>query len=185
MRKNFGAKPLTYPQPVFIIATYNEDGTANAMNAAWGGISCDEEIMICLAENHKTTENLRRNPDFTISMATKDYLEACDYLGIETGSKVANKLERCGLTTTKAEFVNAPLINELPLTIECTMTSYETEMCHLFAQIKNVSADETILTDGKVDPTKLKPLVFDPFNMTYLEASEAVGKAFNAGLKFK
>ncbi|MCQ2540609.1 MAG: flavin reductase family protein [Acetatifactor sp.] len=185
MRKNFGAKPWTYPQPVFIIATYDENGKANAMNVAWGGISCDTEVCICMGDNHKTTENLRKNPDFTISMADVAHMAACDYVGIASGKDTPDKMEKAGFTTTKAECVNAPIINELPMTLECRMTSYDEETCHLFADIINISADESILTDGKIDPAKLRPIAFDPVNNAYLECSVKVGNAFKDGLALR
>ena len=114
MRKNFGVKPMVYPMPVFIIGTYGEDGTPNAMNAAWGGISEENEITICVSAEHKTTENFMKRGAFTVSMATADYVSACDYVGIVSGEKVADKLARCGLHTVKSEFVDAPIISELP-----------------------------------------------------------------------
>jgi len=185
MRKNFGAKPWVYPMPVFIIATYDENGNANAMNAAWGGISCDTEIMICMGENHKTTENLMKNPDFTVSMADVKHMEACDYVGIASGKNEPDKMAKAGFTVTKAENVNAPIINELPMTIECRMTSYDTETCHLFADIINVSADESVITDGKIDPDKLQPITFDPVNHRYYALGAQAGNAFKDGLKLK
>ena len=185
MRKNFGAKPWVYPMPVFIIATYDENGKANAMNAAWGGISCDTEIMICMGENHQTTENVKNNPDFTVSMADVAHIAACDYVGIASGKDTPDKMEKAGFTTSKSEFVDAPIINELPMTIECRMTSYDEETCHLFADIINVSADESILTDGKIDITKLRPIAYDPVSHAYVECSQKVGNAFKDGLVLK
>lgn len=81
-RKNFGAKPLTYPQPVFIIATYDENGNADAMNAAWGGISEGDELSLCLSAGHKTVKNLLKTGAFTVSMADAKYVAECDYVGI-------------------------------------------------------------------------------------------------------
>lgn len=104
MRKNFGAKPWTYPQPVFILATYNEDGTPDAMNAAWGGISEDKELSMCISEGHKTTANILARKAFTVSMATAEQMVACDYVGIESGNQVADKVAKAGWHTTKSEF---------------------------------------------------------------------------------
>ena len=145
MRKNFGAKPWTYPQPVFILATYGEDGTPDAMNAAWGGISEDKELSMCLSAGHKTTANILARKAFTVSMATAEQMVACDYVGIESGNNVANKLEKAGWHTTRSEFVDAPLIDELPMAVECRLVSYDPESCRLVGEIVNVSADETVL----------------------------------------
>ena len=185
MRKSFGVKPMVYPMPVFIIGTYDENGVPNAMNAAWGGISEENEISICISEDHKTTKNLLLKGAFTVSMATADYVKQCDYVGIESGNKVENKLERCGLHTVKSEFVDAPIILELPMAVECRLKSYDPESCRLVGEIVNVSCDESALTDGKIDPDKLKPITYDSANHTYRIVGEIVGKAFFDGLSFK
>ena len=123
-RINFGAKPNLYPMPVLIIGTYDENGVPNAMNAAWGMISDFKEISISLSE-HKTTENLRARQAFTVSMATEDYVEACDYVGIVSANKVSHKFEKAGFHATKSDFVDAPLIDELPMALECKVKSFE------------------------------------------------------------
>lgn len=182
MRKNFGPKPLLYPQPVFIIATYGEDGTPNAMNAAWGGISEENQITICISAGHKTTANILSRKAFTVSMATADYVTACDYVGIVSGNKVPDKFARAGFHASKSEFVDAPLIDELPMAVECKLISYNPETCCLIGEIVNVSADESVLNEtGKVDPVKLKPITFDPMNNAYLVLGEKVGNAFKDG----
>ena len=182
MRKNFGPKPLLYPQPVFIIATYGEDGTPNAMNAAWGGISEENQITICISAGHKTTANILSRKAFTVSMATADYVTACDYVGIVSGNKVPDKFARAGFHASKSEFVDAPLIEELPMAVECKLISYNPETCCLIGEIVNVSADESVLNEtGKVDPRKLKPITFDPMNNAYLVLGEKVGNAFKDG----
>lgn len=186
MRKNFGAKPVCYPQPVFIIGTYSEDGTPNAMNAAWGGISEEKEISICVSEDHKTTENILKRKAFTVSMATVETMVACDYVGIVSGNQVPDKFEKAGFHATKSEFVDAPLIDELPMAVECKLISYDPESCRLVGEIVNVSADESVLGEnGKVDPKKLCPITFDPMNHTYLALGEQIGRAFQAGMELK
>ena len=182
MRKNFGPKPLLYPQPVFILAAYGEDGTPNAMNAAWGGISEDNEVSICISAGHKTTANILARKAFTVSMATADYVTACDHVGIVSGNKVPDKFARAGFHATKSEFVDAPLIDELPMAVECKLISYDPETCRLVGEIVNVSADASVLGEnGKVDPAKLKPITFDPMNNAYLVLGEKVGNAFKDG----
>lgn len=186
MRKNFGAKPMCYPMPVFIIGTYNADGTPNAMNAAWGGISEEQEISICVSEDHKTTENILARKAFTVSMATAQYVAACDYVGIVSGSKVPDKFQRAGFHATKSDFVDAPLIDELPMALECELISYDPESCRLVGRIVNVSADESVLGDnGKVDVTKLRPITYDSMNHDYLVLGAKVGNAFHDGAVLK
>ena len=186
MRKNFGAKPLCYPQPVFILAAYDENGVPNAMNAAWGGISEANEISLCISEGHKTTANLLVSKAFTVSMATADTVVACDYVGVASGNKVPDKMEKAGFHCTKSDFVNAPLIDELPMAVECVLKSYDPETCRLVGEIVNVSADESVLGEnGKVDPVKLRPITFDPMNGAYCVVGEKVGNAFKDGLQIK
>ena len=186
MRKNFGAKPICYPQPVFILAAYDKNGVPNAMNAAWGGISEDQEVSICVSADHKTTLNILEKKAFTVSMATADQMVACDYVGIISGNKVPDKFEKAGWHATKSQFVDAPLIDELPMAMECELVSYDPETCRLIGRIVNVSADESVLNEkGKVDPMKLRPITFDPMNNAYLVLGEKVGNAFKDGLQIK
>jgi flavin reductase (DIM6/NTAB) family NADH-FMN oxidoreductase RutF len=181
-RTNFGAKPIMLPQPVLIIATYDENGVPNAMNAAWGITTDYQEITISLGD-HKTTDNLAIRKAFTVSMATEDQMIPCDYVGIESGRKTPDKFAKAGFHATKSEFVDAPLIDELPMALECTVKSFEDGI--LIGNIVNVSADDSVITDGKVDPKKLKPITFDPCNNTYVALGEVVGKAFSDGNKLK
>ncbi|MCQ2974876.1 MAG: flavin reductase family protein [Bacteroidales bacterium] len=186
MRKNFGAKPCCYPEPVFIIATYDENGNPDAMNAAWGGIADDKLINICLSPEHKTVKNLLKSGAFTVSMATEMYVAECDYVGIVSGNDVHDKFQRAGFHEIKSEFVNAPLIQELPMALECKVISYNSDTCQLLGEIINVSADESVLNEkGKVDPSKLKPIIYDSFNHKYIGLGNIVGDAFCEGNKIK
>ena len=186
MRKNFGARPMCYPMPVYIIGTYGADGTPNAMNAAWGGISEEKEISICVSAEHKTTENILARKAFTVSMATAGQMAACDYVGLVSGNKEPDKFAKAGFHATKSEFVDAPLIDELPMAVECRLISYDSETCRLVGEIVNISADESVLNeDGKVDPAKLQPITYDPMNHHYMALGEKVGHTFKDGLKLK
>ena len=186
MRKNFGAKPYTYPQPVLIIASYDENGTPDAMNAAWGGISDDTQISMCLSAGHKTVKNILKRKAFTVSMADAAHVAACDYVVIVSANDVPDKLEKAGFHTTRSEFVDAPLIDELPMTLECRLVSYDEESCRMVGEIVNVSAEESVLDEnGKIDPGKLQPITFDPVNNAYLKLGEKVGNAFRDGLALK
>ena len=185
MRKNFGAKPICYPQPVFILAAYDENGVPNAMNAAWGGISDDKEISFCISAGHKTTRDILARKAFTVSMADAAHVVECDYVGVVSGNDVPDKLARCGFHATKSEFVDAPLIDELAMALECRLTSYDPQTCRLVGEIVNVCVDESVLTGGKIDPAKLRPITFDPVNNDYLVLGEKVGNAFGDGLKLR
>lgn len=186
MRKNFGAKPWTYPQPVLMIATYGEDGTPDVMNAAWGGISDDTQISICVSAEHKTTKNILARKAFTISMAEVPYVKECDYVGIVSGNKEPDKFAKAGFHAEPSEFVDAPLIKELRMAIECRLVSYDPETCRLVGEIVNVSADESILdANGTIDPKLLQPITFDPVHNAYRVIGEQVGNAFRDGLGLK
>ena len=186
MRKNFGAKEMCYPMPVFIIGTYNEDGTPNAMNAAWGGVTEEAELTICVEPGHKTAKNLQLRKAFTVSMGTAQYVTACDYVGIISGNKEPNKFAKAGFHATKSSFVDAPLIDELPMALECEMISYDPATCRLVGRVINVCVDEAYLdSQGKVDVAKLRPITFDPVHHQYLALGENVGQAFCDGLALK
>ncbi|MCH5272351.1 MAG: flavin reductase family protein [Lachnospiraceae bacterium] len=186
MRKNFGAQPYCYPQPVFIIGSYDENGTPDAMNAAWGGISEEAQISMCLSAGHKTVKNILARKAFTVSMADAAHVVECDYVGIVSANDVPDKMEKAGFHTVKSEFVDAPVIEELRMTLECRLISYDEESCRMVGEIVNVSADESVLdANGKIDPAKLQPIVYDPVNHTYLKLGEKVGNAFKDGAKLK
>lgn len=184
MRKNFGAKPYLYPQPVMIIGTYDENGNANAMNAAWGGMAGASKIMIDLS-SHKTTDNIQLNRAFTVSVGDVKHLTACDYVGMVSAHNAPDKMEKAGFTTTKSDFVNAPIINELPLTLECELLDVIEGSLYL-GEIKNVSMDESILgEDGELDLTKFVPITYDPIHHGYYPLGQRVGNAFADGAKLK
>lgn len=181
-RVDFGAHPIMFPQPVLIIGTYDENDVPNAMNAAWGITTDFMEITISLSD-HKTTKNLTTRGAFTVSMATEDQVVACDYVGIESANKVPDKFAKAGFHATKSSFVDAPLIDELPMALECKVKTFEDGI--LIGEIVNVSADESVVTDGKIDPKKLKPITFDPCNNTYIALGKKVGNAFKDGAALK
>lgn len=185
MRKDFGTKAWLYPMPVFIVAAYDNNGTPNAMTAAWGGIYTDDMIGICLSEGHKTTKNILDTKAFTVSIATASQVVACDYVGIVSGNKVADKFAAAGFHAVKSLHVNAPLIEELPMAVECEFVSYDQESNFLIGRIVNVCADESILTDGKIDPKKLQPITYDPVNHDYITLDAKAGNAFADGKKLK
>ncbi len=185
MRHNFGAKPILYPMPVLIVGTYNADGSANAMNAAWGGISEESEISICIDDGHKTAMNLQETKAFTVSVATVSTLVSADFVGIVSGNSDKDKIAKTGWSVTKSAFVNAPVFEELPLTLECRVKSYDAETCRLVGEIVNVSADESVLTNGKIDTDKLEPITYDPVCHTYRKIGEVVGNAFSDGKNLK
>lgn len=185
MRKNFGAKTWLFPMPVLIIGTYDENGTPNAMNAAWGGIYDTNQVMVCLADDHKTTENIRKTGAFTVSFATAGTVAPCDYVGIVSANKVPDKFERAGFHATRSEFVNAPIIDELPMTVECRLIKFnEDGIC--VGEIVNVSADESILDEGgRIDAALLDLICYDSVTHAYRRLGEKVGQAFSDGRKIK
>lgn len=185
MRRNFGAKPILYPQPVFIIASYDENGVADAMNAAWGGISESNEISMCLSADHKTVKNILLRKAFTVSMATADTVVPCDFVGLISGNDVKDKMKKAGFHTYKSEFVDAPLIEELPMAVECRLRSYDPDTCRMVGEIVNVCAEEHVLTNGCIDPMKLRPITYDGTNHAYYVLGEKVGNAFHDGAALK
>lgn len=185
MRKDFGSKSWFYPLPVLIIGTYDANGKPDAMNAAWGGLYEEDQVVICLSEGHKTTRNLKATGAFTLSFADAAHVTAADYVGIVSANNTPDKLEKSGLHAVRSEKVNAPLFEEFPLALECQFLK-TTEDGNVIGKIVNISADERILgADGKPDTDKLRPISFDPVQNTYRVLGEVVGKAFSDGAKLK
>ncbi len=171
--------------PVLIIASYDENGIPNAMNAAWGCIADMNRVAIYVAGNHKTMENILKKKAFTVSVADAANVVEADYVGIVSGSNTPDKLKKAGWHTTKSEFVDAPLIDELPMALECKLISFDEESELLIGEIVNICADDRILTDGNIDPIKLNPITYDPVNHGYFTLGKKVGNAFSDGKKLK
>ena len=185
MRKNFGAKTWLYPMPVLIIGTYDESGNPNAMNAAWGGVYDTNQVMVCLSHDHKTTENIKKTGAFTLSFATAKTVAPCDFVGIVSANDMPDKFEKAGFHATRSEYVNAPVIDELHMTVECKLIRFnEDGIC--IGEIVNISADESILDEkGRIDAKKLDPIIYDGVTHAYWGFGEKVGQAFSDGKKIK
>ena len=183
-RKNFGPDHalVTTPQPCVMIATWDKDHKPDVMMAAWAGQYDYKQIVVSMSK-HKTTENLELTGAFTVSFADERTVAESDYFGLVSGFKVPDKVARAGFTVTPSPNVDAPIINEYPLTLECKVVSWADGI--LVGEVVNMSADESILTEGKVDLAKLKPIVFDAAAMSYRAIGAEVGKAWGAGKKFE
>ena len=181
MKHNLGVKNWMFPMPVLMIGTYNEDGTPNAMVAAWGGITLEDEITICIDTSHKTWGNIAAHKAFTVAFGTAETVKACDYLGIVSGNKTPGKVKKSGLTVIKSEFVDAPVINELPLVLECQLVSMNEDNCNVVGKIVNCAVEESAMTDSKPDAGKMKPLCFDTCSHVYRLMGEVVAPAFACG----
>ena len=179
-RRNFGPEHalMTTPQPCVMIATWDKDRTPDVMMAAWAGQYDYRQIVVSLSR-HKTTENLELTGAFTVSFADVRTVAESDYLGLVSGTKVPDKVARAGFTVSPSPNVDAPIINEYPLTLECRVVSWADGI--LVGEVVNMSADERILTDGKVDLDKLRPIVFDAAANTYRALGEVVGQAWGSG----
>lgn len=185
MKKSFGSQPYFYPCPVLIIATYDENKNPDAMNAAWGGLYDRDQVVLCLSQNHKTTENIKAQKAFTISFADTDHIQGCDYVGLVSGHEESNKIQKAGFHVVKSELVNAPVIEELPVTLECEFVRC-TEEGNIIGKILNVLMDEDVLDDkGQLDMNRFHPISFEPFHRTYHVLGEKVGQAFSDGAKLK
>lgn len=184
MKKSLGSLPALFPMPVLMVAAYDENGKVNVMNAAWGTICDMDKIALIIDDEHKTTQNIRKVKAFTVSLADKDHIAEADFFGIASGNKINDKFERTGFHATKSAVVNAPIIDEFPVAMECELAEI-VQTDNLFAvigKIVNVSADEKVLDEnGKINPLKLNALIFDQFQHGYYIATEKAGQAWNAG----
>ncbi len=187
MRKDIKTTEAIFPMPVLMIATYNEDGSIDVMNAAWGTMLERDYIILNLTETHKTVQNIKARKAFTVSIADSKHVVEADYFGVVSGNKVPDKFAKSGLTAKKSERVDAPVINEFPLCMECEFIEYQDDQygCGVIGKIVNTTADESVLTDGKVDIEKVSAIAFDPYTHGYYKVTERVGEAFKDGLKLR
>ena len=186
-KKDLGVKPYLFPMPVLMIATYCEDGSVDVMNMAWGGICDNNKVALNITESHKTSQNIKERGAFTISVADVPHLEESDYFGTASANRVKDKFEKSGMHAVKSERVDAPIIEEYPITLECKVSKIynDDEGFRVVGEIVNVLVDEEVLdSNGKVDPTKLNAFVFDQFQNGYYKIGEKVGTAWQSGRKF-
>lgn len=186
MLKDLGVKPYTFPMPVLMIATYNEDGTVDVMNMAWGGVCAENMVALNIDEDHKTSANIKARGAFTLSVADIPHIEAADFFGIATGNSMKDKFERSGMHAVKSARVDAPVIEEFPLTLECKVAECRQTVYgfRVLGEIVNVLADEKVLDEkGKVIPEKLNAFVFDQCRSGYYAVGEKVGQAWQTGAK--
>lgn len=184
MKKDLGVKPYLFPMPVLMIATYGDDGTVDVMNMAWGGICAENMVSLNIDADHKTAKNIKKHGAFTLSVADVPHIQAADFFGIASGNKMEDKFARSGLTAVKSEKVDAPVVQEFPLTLECKVVEDKMEVYghHVLGEIVGVLADESVLDEtGKVDASKLNAFVFDQFRSGYYAIGEKVGQAWHTG----
>lgn len=187
MKVNIKTKDAIFPMPVLMIATYNEDGTIDVMNAAWGMMLESDYVVLNLSDTHKTVKNIKNRKGFTVSLADAKNVKVADYFGVVSSNNEPNKFEKSGLTATKSELVNAPIINEFPVCMECEFIEYQDDEygCGVIAKVVNVSAEENVMKDGNVDITLLDAIAFDSFTHGYYKIGRRVGDAFKDGLELK
>ncbi len=184
MRKNLGSKAAIFPMPVLMVGTYDKEGNVDVMNAAWGMMADMNEVILNLTETHKTVKNIKETGCFTVSIADSLHTKEADYCGIVSGNNTPNKFQKSGLTAIKSEFVNAPIIDDFPIVMECKLKEFTNY--GVVGEIVNVSVDEKILdSDEKIDSSKIHALIYDTFNHGYYEVGNKVGQAFHDGQKLK
>lgn len=186
MKKDLGVMQAVYPMPVLMIATYDETGKVDVMNAAWGNICAPDKIALFISEPHKTTKNIRTVKAFTVSLADRAHIDEADFFGIASGNNMDDKFDRTNFTATKSKNVNAPIIEEFPLVMECELAEIvEAENLHaVVGKIVNVAAEESVLDDaGRVDVSKLDAIAFDNFRSGYYGMGEKCGQAWDNGKK--
>lgn len=187
MRRSLKITEGIFPMPVLMVATYNEDGSVNVMNAAWGTMQERDHVALNLTETHKTVRNIKARGAFTVSIADAAHVREADYFGVESGNKVADKFRKSGLTAVKSEHVDAPVINEFPLCLECEFVEYQDNSygCGVIGKVVNVTANESVMKGDKVDMSLVRAIAFDPYTHGYYLVSERVGEAFSDGLKLR
>jgi len=171
--------------PVLLIATYNEDGSIDVMNAAWGTMQERGRVALNLSESHKTVKNIKARGAFTVSIADAAHVVEADYFGVVSGNNEPRKFEKSGLTAVKSELVDAPIISELPLCLECEFIEYQSDEFGIgvIGKVVNVTADESVMDGDKVDISRVNAIAFDPYTHGYYKIGERVGEAFKDGFK--
>lgn len=183
MRKDISVKSGVFPMPVLIIAAYDAEGKVQLMNAAWGMTSSEDKLALFISEGHATTKAIRESKAFTVSIADKAHVKEADYVGIASGNSVSDKFEKTGLKAVKSTHVNAPVLEDFPICMECELEGIRTEDGYtVIGKVVNTSVDESVLTpDGKVDVEKTGAIMFDLYRHGYYEVGAKVGQAWSDG----
>ncbi len=187
MKKNIKTTEAIFPMPVLMIATYNDDGSVNVMNAAWGTMLERNQVLLNLSDTHKTVQNIKKRKAFTVSIANAKHVKEADYFGVVSGNKEIDKFAKSGLSAVKSTMVDAPIINEFPICMECKFLDFQNDKYSygVIGEVVNVSADEDIMSDDHVDITKLEAIAFDPYTHGYYKVTQRVGDAFKDGFDLK
>ncbi len=187
MRKTIKTTEAIFPMPVLLIATYNEDGSVNVMNAAWGMMIDRDIIALNLTESHKTVKNIKEKGAFSVSIADVKHVKEADYFGMISGNNVKDKFSKSGLTSSKSELVNAPIINELPICMECEFIEYQNNSygAGVIGKVLKTTAREDIVNNDIIDVEKINAIAFDPYTHSYYQVTKKVGNAFKDGLEIK
>ena len=187
MRTKLSLTEGIFPMPVLMIATYNEDGSVNVMNAAWGTMLERDQVALNLTETHKTVQNIKVRKGFVVHIADAKHIVEADYFGIVSGNKEPDKFAKSGMTFTKSDLVDAPVINEFPIALECEFIEYQNDATGIgvIGKVLRTSVEEGLLKDGKVDIDSLEAIAFDPYTHGYYKVGGRVGEAFKDGLKIK
>lgn len=187
MRKDLKLTEGIFPMPVLMVATYNEDGSVDVMNAAWGTMQERGNVALNLTESHKTVKNIKARGAFTVSIADAAHVTEADYFGVVSGNNEPHKFEKSGLTAVKSDRIDAPIINEFPLCLECEFIEYQSNEYGIgvIGKVVNISADESVMVGDKIDMSLVNAIAFDPYTHGYYRVTERVGEAFKDGLKIK
>lgn len=187
MRKKLNVTDAIFPMPVLMIATYNEDGSVNVMNAAWGTMLDSDKVALNLSKTHKTVKNIKARKGFTVSIADAAHVAQADYFGVVSGNNNPKKFENSGLTATRSEAVDAPIVNEFPVCMECEFIECQggENGIGVIGKVLNVTADESVMNGDKIDVSLVNAIAFDPYTHGYYKVTERVGEAFKDGLKLK
>ncbi len=187
MRRNIKTTEAIFPMPVLMVATYNEDGSIDVMNAAWGTMLSRSQVILNLTKTHKTVKNIIERKAFTVSIADSKHVVEADYFGVVSGNETLNKFENSKLTATKSENVDAPIINEFPICLECEFIEYQDDEygCGVIGKVVNVTADENVMNGENVDIELVNAIAFDPYTHGYYKVTQRVGNAFKDGLQLK
>ena len=187
MKKEIKTTEAVFPMPVLLISTFNEDGTVDVMNAAWGTMLESDVVALNLTETHRTVENIKARKGFVVHIADAGHVVEADWFGVVSGKKEPGKFAKSGMTYVKSDLVDAPVINELPVAIECEFVEYQNDAAGIgvIGKVLRTSVEEANLKDGKVDIDSLEAIAFDPYTHGYYKVGGRVGEAFKDGLKLK
>ena len=176
-KKNIGRLLALYPKPMTVIGAEVE-GKVNWLVVGHTGIIGHDRILVSMSKQHYTNQGIKKLKKFSINLVSREMLPKADYVGSVSGASV----DKSDVFAYHIGEDGTPVIDASPLTMECNVVdTYKTDGFDNFicAVVNTYAAPDVLDSNGKLDYTRLKPVLFEFPTYSYLATGEVIGKCLN------